>query len=209
MTESPSFPSTAPPAESWPRSSSLRSPSTRRPAHSSSPTYPTMPHIASAPLLLRRLPRRLLCHPALDVPLLAGADRERARWNVLAHRRAGAHVGILADRHRRDELRVRADESAVLDGRPMLVRAVVVAGDGAGADVAALADHRVAQVGEVIRLAALPERRVLQLHEVADVRPFANLRTGAQACKRAHDRPGGHFGVLQVAVREDLRAVAD
>src|SRR5205085_8163711 len=45
MTERPPLPSTARPAESYPRYSSLRNPSTRRLAHSSSPTYPTMPHI--------------------------------------------------------------------------------------------------------------------------------------------------------------------
>ena len=61
--------------------------------------------------------RRLLLDPALDVALLAGADRERAGGHVLADRRAGADVRALADRDRRDQLRVAADERAVLDRR--------------------------------------------------------------------------------------------
>ena len=58
----------------------------------------------------------LLFDPALDIPLLAGADRQRARRHVLPDRRAGSDVGALADRDRRDELRVASDEGAVLDG---------------------------------------------------------------------------------------------
>src|SRR4051795_11010878 len=73
--------------------------------------------------------------PAFDVALLAGADRERAGRHVLADRRAGADVGVLPHGDRRDELRVAADERAVLDRRGLLADTVVVAGDRAGADV--------------------------------------------------------------------------
>ena len=48
----------------------------------------------------------------------------------------------------------RADERAVADHGARLVHAVVVAGDGAGADVDLLADRRVAEVGEVVGLRA-------------------------------------------------------
>ena len=54
------------------------------------------------------------------VALLAGADRERAGGHVLANGRPAADVGACADRHRRDELRVAADEGAVLDDRRVL-----------------------------------------------------------------------------------------
>ena len=64
------------------------------------------------------------------------------------------------------------------------VRAVVVARDRAGADVDVLADGRVAEVGEMIRLRPAAERRLLQLDEVADVRAFADVRSRPQVRER-------------------------
>src|SRR5690606_8914326 len=90
--------------------------------------------------------------PALHVDLLDPRERERRARHVLGHGGAGGDVGVAPDRHRRDELGVRADERARLDGGAVLAEAVVVAGDGAGADVGAGADRHVAQVGEVVRL---------------------------------------------------------
>src|SRR5205823_776703 len=80
-------------------------------------------------------------HPAVDVALLARADGERSFRHVLADRSAAADVRALADRHRRHQLGVAADERAVLDDRPILLLAVVVARDGAGADVHLRADR--------------------------------------------------------------------
>src|SRR5712692_6235552 len=77
----------------------------------------------------------LFFSPAFDVPLLAGAHGERSRRHVLANRRPAPDVGALANRDGRDELRVAADERAVFDDRRVLLHAVVVAGDRAGADV--------------------------------------------------------------------------
>src|SRR5207245_7302516 len=73
--------------------------------------------------------------PPVNVSLLAGADRKRAGGDVLANRRPAADICALADRHRRDQLRVAADERAVLDGRLVLVDADVVARVGASAEV--------------------------------------------------------------------------
>src|SRR6185436_1712128 len=68
------------------------------------------------------------------VDLRDAADREGAVGDVLDDRRAGRDDGALSHAHGRDELRVGADERAVLDdGLPLLV-AVVVAGDRARAD---------------------------------------------------------------------------
>ena len=89
----------------------------------------------------------LLRNPArLCSTCLAARDRQRLRRDVLGDRRSGGDVGVLADAHRRDQLAVAADERAVLDDRLMLVHAVVVAGDRAGADVDLLADRRVAEI---------------------------------------------------------------
>ena len=70
----------------------------------------------------------------------------------------------------------------------MLLLAVVVAGDGAGADVDLLADRRVAEIGEVVGLRPAAERRLLQLDEVADVRVLADVRVRPEVRERARLR---------------------
>jgi hypothetical protein len=52
--------------------------------------------------------------------------------------------------------------------------AVVVAGDRAGADVDVCADRRVAEIGQVLAFDPRPERRLLELDEVADARVMAD-----------------------------------
>src|SRR5262245_9885062 len=105
------------------------------------PMYPMMPHIVaslswlSAPDLVFPF-----FDPALEVPLLAGADRQRAGRHVFPNRGSRSHVRLLADGDRRDQLRVAADERPAFDGRRVLAGAVVVAGDRAGADVHVVAD---------------------------------------------------------------------
>ena len=91
----------------------------------------------------------------------------------------------VADRDRRHQRRVRADEGARADLGAVLEDAVVVAGDGAGADVGAGADPRVADIGEVVGLGALLDDRVLDLDEVADVRRPRRSRRRAAAARTA------------------------
>src|SRR6058998_1294070 len=69
--------------------------------------------------------------------------------------------------------RVRADEGAPADRGAVLREPVVVAGDGAGADIRVGADGRVADVGEVVHLRAGAELGVLDLDEVADAHLLA------------------------------------
>ena len=90
--------------------------------------------------------------PAVLVLLAAARDARAPRGHVLRDRRPGGDVGARADADRRDQLRIAADEGAVVDDRRVLRRAVVVAGDRAGADVHLRADRRVAEVGEVVGL---------------------------------------------------------
>src|SRR5262245_53282591 len=108
-------------------------------------------------------------HPALDEPDRRPADCERAGRHVAGHGRAGADVGVVGDADGRDQLRVAADLHARADARAVLLEAVVVAGDGSGADVAVRADLTVAEVGQVVRLGPGADRRLLGLDEVADV----------------------------------------
>ena len=135
---------------------------------------------------------------------------------VLRDRRAGADRGACADLHRRHQHRARADERARADLGAPLVHAVVVAGDGAGADVHLLADRRVAEVGEVVGLGAALQLRLLHLDEVADVHVLAQQRhpaATAQTDRRLQRAPDTR--TLDHAVGVDLRcrrrssAVAD
>ena len=91
----------------------------------------------------------------------------------------------------------------------MLVHTVVVAGDGAGADVHIPTDFRVADVGEVRCFGTFVKDRLLGLHEVSD------LDVGAQAGARSQMGIGPHRrmrpddGFLGHRSRLDVHVVAD
>src|SRR5580658_8193208 len=72
---------------------------------------------------LRRVPLFVfLSHPP---------DGERFGWNVARHGRPGRHVGVPTYRDGCDQLRIAADEDPRLDGRRVLLHAIVVAEDRA------------------------------------------------------------------------------
>src|SRR6267143_3299639 len=133
---------TATPAESYPRYSSRRSPSMRTGTTSLGPIYPMIPHIFAnlagphprSPTRSHRSARvypeqdvetrrsltfsclRLLfVDPTFDVSLFAGRHRQGAGGHVFPDCRSAADVRALADRDRRDQLRVAAYERAVFD----------------------------------------------------------------------------------------------
>src|SRR5450759_4563503 len=108
------FLTTATPAESYPRYSRRRSPSMRIGTTSLSPIYPMIPHMVQTPEMLRSL-LPVLLDPTLFIDLLAARDPERARRHVLDDRRARGDIRPLADAHGSHQLRVAADERAVLD----------------------------------------------------------------------------------------------
>jgi hypothetical protein len=141
--------------------------------------------------------------------LLHARDGELVGRRVLGQRGAGAERGAAADGDRRHQLRIGADEDVVLDHRAVLVGAVVVAGDGAGADVDVPADGGIADIGEVVGLGAVGHRAVLHFDEVADVHVLAELRAGAQARVGADDAAAAGLGLLDVAEGGDARAGAD
>src|SRR5690606_1509594 len=119
-----------------------------------------------APVIGERWPLHLLlftfyrlgrAFPALDRLLAPARHGQLPRRGIVRDDRARPDRGVLADRYRRDQRRVRADEGAVADHGAMLVGPVVIAGDGAGADVDVTPDAGVADVGQMIDLAALAE----------------------------------------------------
>ena len=119
-------------------------PSNRRCATASRPTIPTIPHMLLL-VLLRLLARpeaggpagKSLCSPR------AIASSSAATFLVTTDRRRRSRR---ADADRCNQRAVGADECARADLRPILAETVVIAGDGAGADIGFLADRRIADV---------------------------------------------------------------
>ena len=79
--------------------------------------------------------RFLLGDPAGFGDLAGAAEGQGAFGDVFGDAAAGGDVGACADGDGSDEGGVGADEDSVADGGEVFVDAVVVAGDGAGADV--------------------------------------------------------------------------
>ena len=91
----------------------------------------------------------------------------------------------------------------------MFVYTVVIAGDGAGADIAAAADFGVADIGQVVGLAAVPNRAVFHFDEIADVRFVADVCLRAQASVGADAGVAADAAVFQMRKRLDHAAGAD
>ena len=91
----------------------------------------------------------------------------------------------------------------------MLLVAVVVHHHGPAAEVHVRADVRVADVGQVRRLAARPERRVLHLDEVADLDSVHQVRVRPQVRVRTELHAFVEATVLDVAAGLDAHAPAD
>src|SRR4029077_18311785 len=142
-------------------------------------------------------------------PLLLGRalERERACRHVFGDDAARSDVGAVPDLDRGNERGVGADEGAGADHGAMLVEAVVVAEDCAGPDVGAAADVTIADVGKVIGLGALAQRRILDLDEIADVHARPQIGTRPQPRERPDPRTRPDVRMLDVAIGFDLGAV--
>ena len=125
--------------------------------------------LVSAGLRLAATPLADLCGPAGTLLLRAARERQRIGRDVLGDDAARSDIGALADLDRRHQRRVRADKGAGADLGAMLVEAVIVAGDGAGADISARADAGVADISEMVNLGALADLGLLDLDEIADM----------------------------------------
>src|SRR5882757_9028599 len=99
--------------------------------------------------------------PAFTVSLRAALDRHRIVGHVFRDHRARADIGAVADLYRRHQRGIGADEGAGADRGLVFGKAIIIASDGAGADVALGADMGVADIGEMIDLDARFERRGL------------------------------------------------
>ena len=115
----------------------------------------------------------------------------------------------MADSERGNQHIAGANAHFVADNGLVFVHAVVVASDGAGADVAAAADLRVAEVGEVVGFAAAADGAVFHFHEVADVHFVGQVGIGAQAGEGADAGAVADAAVFEVREGLDNRVVAD
>ena len=104
-----------------------------------------------------------LC-PALQIGLALPGDAQRLCGHVLGDGAAGGGVGTIAHLHGGHKVRVAADEAVIADRSAELILAVVVAGDGAAAEVAVLAHVAVADIGQVAHCVAPGKVGVLGLH---------------------------------------------
>ena len=121
------------------------------------------------------------------------------RRYILCDAGAGGDIGAVAESERSDERGVGADEDVIADGGGVFVYAIVVAGDGAGADVRARADDGVAEVGEVVGLGTAAHANLLGLDEVADVSLRSDVTAGAQVRVSAEESTVADDGLVEDA----------
>ena len=93
---------------------------------------------------------------------------------------------FVADFERRNQGGIAPHEGVFADLSLVFAQAIVIARDGAGADVGTIADLGIAQIGQMIGFRSRAEASVLQLHEVADARIFADAVPLPQARERSN-----------------------
>src|SRR5262249_28313587 len=167
------------------------------------PTYPTIPHMALASSAVAGTEA---LDPALDEREGRPPHGESARGHVPRHRRAGGDIRVIRHRHRGDELRVAADEYTRTDTGEVLLEAVIVAGDGPGADVAVGPHLAITQVGEMVGLRPRADRRLLGLDEVADVHALREPGARAQPGEWPDDGRRAALGLLAPPAGQRARA---
>src|SRR5580692_6435273 len=148
-----------------------------------SATPPTIPHIGRSPAsgLARCFDRAL---PCCDCDLARTRQRELPGRCIAGDGRTRSDRSAVADLYRRHQHAARADEGSGADPGLPLVGTIVVAGDRAGTDIDRAPNLAVADVGEVIGLAARANDAVFDLDEVAEVHAVGQLRLRPQTRER-------------------------
>jgi hypothetical protein len=164
-----------------------------------------MPHI-----------RVFSCAAVRETPSAAGllvlprsAERHGVRRDVIGDNTACGDERTVAERHWRHQDRVGAHEHVAADHRAVFGKSIVIAGDGAGANVRSLADFRVAEVGEVIGLRTFAEERRLQLDEISDMGVAADDGAGPEPREWADDRAFADRASFQVRVGANFGVAFD
>ena len=121
-------------------------------------------------------------------------NRQLARRRIARDGRSRADGRTLTHRHRRNQLRGGTNEHLVFDHRTILVRAIVIASDGTGADVHFAAYRGITHITEMVHLAAGAYLAVFDFDEIPD------MRIRSQSRARANTREGSN-----AAICPDLR----
>src|SRR6478752_6662736 len=145
--------------------------------------------------------------PAFLNCLFDARDSQRTSWNILGYYRPGANVSAIADLDRRDQRGIRTDEGTFADIGAVLGDAIIIAGDGAGANIGSLAHTRIADIGEMIGLGASLDPRLFHLNEISDVHILAKVGARAQPRERSDARSFADMGAFKVRECADRCAV--
>src|SRR5580692_944748 len=151
----------------------------------------------------------LFADPDFLYNLTGAGDCQCVFGDVAGDAGGGADIGAFAHAHGCDQGAVTADEGTVADYGGVLLGAVVVAGDGSGADVDAGADFGVAEIGEVVGLRSFAQLDLLGFDKIADVRAFSDFAAGAQMGIGAENGSGADAGFFENAAGTDEDAGAD
>src|SRR5580658_5097583 len=177
------------------------------------PMMPMMPHMLCLSSPAFRLgPALQLAEPggpARLVGLRRPADGQRIGGNVAGDDAARRRDRAVADRHGCDQRIVGADEDIGADHRAILEEPVVIAGYGAGADIAPGPDLGIAQISQMIGLGPGAEPGILQLDEIADMGVGSYFRFRTDPGERADDRAGADDRPFDVAEGLDLDPILD
>ena len=98
---------------------------------------------------------------------------------------------------------------AFADIGAVLGDAVIIARDGARADIGALADPCITDIGEMIGLRASLDRGLFHFDKVADVHILAEVSAGSQSSERTDARVLADMRTLKMRERTDRCAVID
>ena|GEM_PF-3965553 len=105
-------------------------------------------------------------------------------------------------------MRIRTNERAVFNNGFEFVHTVIIAGNGACADIDLSTDIGIAQITQVVGLAALAESGFFELNKIADVRICGQLGARTQSRVGADLDVFGSSGLLQMAECLNLSAGA-
>src|SRR5262249_43320932 len=111
---------------------------------------------------------------------------------------AGGNEGPLADLDRSHQRSIGPDEGARPDLCQILIDAIVVAADCAGAAIGSRPDAGIADIGQMVDLGARLDHGLLDLDEIADMDIARQGCAGAKPGKRADDRSLADAGALDM-----------
>ena len=141
--------------------------------------------------------------------LVGAADGEGIGVDVFCDDGAGGDVAAGAEAKGSDQGAVAADKDAFGYFGAVLFFSVVVAGDGAGADIAGAADGGVAQISQMVGFGLVAEVGVFEFNKVADVGTRSGVGVQAEAGERTDECAGTDGGLISYDVGQDGCVVVD